>query len=67
MENLKQRQKSILAERPRVHSKNRYDNMSSFNEELAGSLATQSLDVKGENTVSEESDKGVGENRSESI
>lgn len=40
--------------------------MTFFSEELAGSLATPSLEVEGENTVSEESKKGVGENRSES-
>lgn len=41
--------------------------MTFFSEELAGSSAAPSLDVEGEDTMSEESNKGVGENRSESI
>lgn len=45
----------------------RYIQMTSFSEELAKLSAAPSLDVEGENTVSEESNKRVGENRSESI
>lgn len=58
VEKLEQRQNSIIVERPRGYSKNRYVKMTSFSEELAGSSATRSLGVEGENTVSEESNRG---------